>query len=313
MHDMKRPNRRETLACGAAASLLSVMPSLADDAKASGNDQPHIATNMYPWLTFARRNQEAFEPHSDQLLGRIAETGIAGYEPIINSADEVAGLAPLLRKHSLQMDSIYVNSVLHDAPRVQGSTEKVMRIAEKAKELGTKIIVTNPSPIRWGGNEDKSDAQLRLQARSLDTLGAALRKLDITLAYHNHDAELRQGGREFHHMLTATDQENVKFCLDAHWIYRGCGNSELAVFDALHHYQARIVELHLRQSENGVWTEAFSMTGDIDYTRLLRYLTEHSITPHLVLEQAVEEASPRELTAVDAHRASRTNLHEAVG
>jgi len=48
----------------------------------------------------------------------------------------------------------------------------------------------------------------------------------------NRDAELRQGGREFHHMLTATNPDDVKLCLDAHWIYRGCGDSQVAVFDA---------------------------------------------------------------------------------
>ncbi len=53
------------------------------------------------------------------------------------------------------------------------------------KKLGTSIVVTNPSAIRWGGPEDKTDAQLRLQAPSLDQPGAELRKLDMTLAYHN--------------------------------------------------------------------------------------------------------------------------------
>jgi len=33
-------------------------------------------------------------------------------------------------------------------------------------------------------------------------------------------------------MLTATNPDDVKLCLDAHWIYRGCGDSQVAVFDA---------------------------------------------------------------------------------
>jgi inosose dehydratase len=132
------------------------------------------------------------------------------------------------------------------------------------------------------------------------------------LAYHNHDAELRQGGREFHHMLTATDPANVKFCLDAHWIFRGCGDSEVAVFDALTHYHQRVVELHLRQSADAVWTEAFSMKGDIDYARMFRFLTKQNIAPHFVLEQAVEASSPNELSAVEAHRQGLANLRRAL-
>ena len=222
------------------------------------------------------------------------------------------GLGKRLKKHGLAMNSIYVNSTLHDAAKAEQSVREVVEIATTAKQLGTKIVVTNPSPIRWGGPEDKNDAQLRLQARTLNRLGAQLRELGVTLAYHNHDAELRQGGREFHHMLTATDPANVKLCLDAHWIFRGCGDSEVAVFDALEHYHNRIVELHLRQSTGGIWTEDFRMQGDIDYNRLFAFLQRQKITPHLVLEQAVEEQSPDQLSVVEAHRLSHANVKPIV-
>lgn len=304
--------RRQILATLGGASLLPLMAQLTEAEERSSGRQTHIATNTYPWLTFARRAKQEFKPHTDQLLGNIASAGIRGYEPIIVSADEFLGLDQRLNRHGLEMRSIYVNSVLHDPAKVDESTEGVLRIAIEARKLGVSIIVTNPSPIRWGGTEDKTDAQLRLQAKSLDALGAQLGELGMILAYHNHDAELRQGGREFHHMLTATDPDNVKFCLDAHWVYRGCGNSEVAVFDSLAHYHDRIVELHLRQSKAGVWTETFSMKGDIDYTRLLDFLATQSTQPHLVLEQAVEEESPNKLNVVDAHRQSHANLQEAV-
>lgn len=303
-------SRRKTLRIG-VASLAA--PLLASFASASDAEiAPHIATNTYPWRTFAKRAGHRYERHTDELLGQIAATGITGYEPIVEAPAELDGLGERLKDHGLQMRSIYVNSVLHDKTRVDESMASVITIAKQAKELGTRIVVTNPSPIRWGGTEDKTDVQLRLQAQSLDALGQELRRLGVTLAYHNHDAELRQGGREFHHMLTATDSMNVKFCLDAHWVYRGCGDSEVAVFDALEHYHDRIVELHLRQSNRGVWTESFAMTGDVDYRRLFDYLVDRSIRPHLVLEQAVEQGTPNEHSVVDAHRNSQRNLRQAI-
>ncbi|MCR9294108.1 MAG: sugar phosphate isomerase/epimerase [bacterium] len=267
-----------------------------------------IATNTYPWETFARRNNENIELHTDHLLSDIASTGIRGYEPNIRSLTDFDGLQQRLSKHGLEMPSIYVNSVLHDASQSAQSMEQVLAIAERAVALGTTILVTNPSPIRWGGDEDKSDAQLQHQAKSLDVLGEKLRALGVTLAYHNHDSELRQGAREFHHMLTATSPQNVRFCLDAHWIYRGCGNSQLALFDAVEHYADRIVELHLRQSRGGVWTESFTMEGDIDYPRLFDVLRTRGIQTHLVLEQAVEAGSPSTLGVVEAHRVGNANL-----
>lgn len=270
----------------------------------------HLATNTYPWSTFARRRGEKLIPHSNQLLAEIAACGLSGYEPIINSSDEFEGLGERLASHNLEMRSLYVNSTLHDSTLSEESIGEVLAIASAAKKLGTAIFVTNPAPIQWGGKEDKTDSQLRFQAGALDELGEALRAIGITLAYHNHDSELRNGAREFHHMLTATRSENVKFCLDAHWIFRGCGNSEVAVFDVLKRYQDRIVELHLRQSQNGIWDEAFSLSGDINYGRLIKFLHEAKIHPHLVLEQSVEKESANTKSVVVAHREGRDALFD---
>ena len=276
--------------------------------KAVAAEKIHIATNTYPWGQFAKRRGEKFPLHTDASLAAIAATGLQGYEPVFLDAKEFDGLGARLNAHGLEMRSLYVNSTLHEADQADASIDSVLAIANEAAKLGTKIIVTNPSPIRWGGPENKTDAQLKVQAKALDRLGAELRKLGLMLAYHNHDIELRLGAREFHHMLTGTSPDNVKFCLDAHWVYRGCGNSVIALMDALAHYHDRVVELHLRQSEGGVWTEVFKMTGDIDYTRVFNYLAARNNQPHLVLEQAVESGSPNTTTVQAAHRQGRANL-----
>lgn len=277
-------------------------------AEAAWGQPIHVATNTYPWSTFAGRSGTPLPVHSDALLEQIAGTGIQGYEPIIQDPAEFSGLGDRLAQRGLKMTSIYVNSTLHDPGQAEPSCERVLAIARAAKPLGVRMLVTNPSPIRWGGPEDKDDQQLRFQARTLDRLGARVRELGLILAYHNHDAELRQGAREFHHMLTATDPEHVKLCFDAHWVYRGCGDSEVAVFDALQHYHPRIVELHLRQSRRGVWNEVFEAEGDIDYVRMFTFLSDHNNLPHLVLEQAVEAKSDQQHNAAEAHRQGLQNL-----
>ncbi|MDP2897583.1 MAG: sugar phosphate isomerase/epimerase, partial [bacterium] len=237
----------------------------------------------------------------DSGLREVAASGMDGYEPLVSAPGEIDRLGPLLKKHGLEMRSLYVNSTLHEAGRADKSIEEVLAIAEKAKGVGTRIIVTNPSPIRWGGPEDKDDAQLETQAAALDKLGAQLKARGLTLAYHNHDSELRQAAREFHHMMLGTDPKHVTLCLDAHWIYRGSGNSSVALFDVLKLYGSRVGELHLRQSVNNVWSEAFG-EGDIDYRRLAVFLQRIGVSPHLVLEQAVEQSTPKTMSAVEAHR-----------
>jgi inosose dehydratase len=290
-------DRRGFLAAAAAATLAGSV------SEAAGADRPpDVSTNTYPWGTFASRDGRPFDQRSDETLAAIAEAGFTGYEPAFTTAAELDGLGPRLQAHGLRMPSLYVNSTLHDEARADASIADVLAIARRAAALGVRTVVTNPSPIRWGGPENKTDAQIRSQAVALDRLGAQLRALGIALAYHNHDIELRLGAREFHHMLTATDPAHVGFCLDAHWIFRGCGDSQVALFDVLERYGDRVVELHLRQSKDGVWTEAFTAEGDIDYARLAGWLRRRRIRPRLTLEQAVEAKTPKTTDAVTAHR-----------
>ena len=177
------------------------------------------------------RDGGTFTVHSDDALATIASAGFSGYEPAVNDVKEFDGLGARLKAHALDMRSLYVNSSLHDQSAAAGSIDQVLAIARRAVESAH----ASSSPIRRRfdgvGPENKTDAQIRSQAIALDRLGRELRALGMTLAYHNHDAELRLGAREFHHMLTATDPANVKFCLDAHWVFRGCGDSQVALFD----------------------------------------------------------------------------------
>ncbi|UHG92831.1 sugar phosphate isomerase/epimerase family protein [Spirosoma oryzicola] len=260
-----------------------------------------IACNSYSWLTFYERQGKTWMANPDASLAELAQSGITAYEPSINAAEEVTRLIPLLRKYKLSMHSLYVNSTLHKADEAQQSIDSVLAIADAAKSAGTTIFVTNPSPIQWGSNDDKTDAQLTEQAKNLDRLGAELRKRGITLAYHTHAPEHRQGAREFHHMLLASDPKNVSLCLDAHWVYRGSGNSQVALFDVVKLYGKRIVELHIRQSKNGVWQETFG-SGDIDYQRLAADLETLNVRPNLVLEQCLENESPNTMQALNAHK-----------
>lgn len=269
----------------------------------------HLACNQYSWLVFYQREGLDFNQSLDTGLADVAASGLDGFEPGINSPDDIDRLAPLLKKHGLEMRSLYVNSTLHDTSQTDKSIEEILAIAKKARQIGTQIIVTNPSPIRWGGPENKNDTQLEVQAKALDTLGAKVKSMGLRLAYHNHDIELRNAAREFHHAMLGTDPVNVTLCLDAHWVYRGSGNSAVALFDILKLYGPRITELHLRQSAAGIWSETFS-DGDIDYRALAKYLLTIGVKPLLVLEQAVESGTPKTMKPLDAFRKSSQYARE---
>lgn len=258
-----------------------------------------IACQQYTWFTFWRRENKEWEKNLDASFSALLQSGLEGYEPSFRDVPHVRALEQALGQKKVWASSMYVNSLLHEEDQKDKSIADALVIAREAKKMGVRIVVTNPSPIQWGQPIDKNDRQLKVQAKALDYLGAELRKLGMTLAYHTHDMEMRQGAREFHHMLLNTDPKNVSLCLDAHWIYRGAGNSQVALFDVVKLYGDRIVELHLRQSQDGTWTEVFG-EGDIDYGRLAEELLRRKLRPHLVLEQAVEKGTPHTMDAVAA-------------
>jgi inosose dehydratase len=269
----------------------------------------HLACNQYPWTVFYQREGLDFNASLDKGLGEVAASGMDGFEPLVTGIQQIDELEPLLKKHNLQMRSLYVNSVLHDAAGADKSIDEVVAIAEKAKRIGARIIVTNPSPIRWGGPENKDDAQLKVQAEAMEKLGRRLVGMGLKLAYHNHDIELRNAAREFHHTMVGTDPKYVTLCLDAHWIYRGAGNSAVALFDVLKLYGSRVSELHIRQSVGNIWSETLG-DGDIDYPALAKYLQGIGIRPHLVIEQAVEQGTPKTMGTVEAFRKSSQYARE---
>jgi inosose dehydratase len=287
-------------ACAIAPSWLQATPR---------TDAARIGCQQYTWFNYYQREEKDWFADYDASFSAFRSAGLSGYEPALGTLAEVERLAPHLASHDVWMSSLYVGSTLHLPDVVEDNIAKALEIAMAAKALGARIVVTNPSPIAWGSQENKNDAQLALQANALDRLGAALRAEGLTLAYHTHDPEFRAGAREFHHMLLGTDPLNVKLCLDVHWVYRGAGNSQVALFDIVRLYGDRIVELHIRQSQNTVWSETFD-DGDIDYRRLVAELQDRDVKPLLILEQAVEKGTPRSMTAVTANSRSLTYAAE---
>ncbi len=290
-------SRRRFVQSAAALGASAVAPSWLHATPPS--DASRIGCQQYTWFNFYQRDDKDWFADYDASFTAFRSSGLAGFEPAFGSLAEVERLAPFLASHRIWMSSLYVGSTLHLPDVVEANIAQALEIAVAAKSLGARIVVSNPSPIAWGSQENKNDAQLTLQANALDRLGAALRAEGLTLAYHTHDPELRAGAREFHHMMLGTDPEHVKLCLDAHWVYRGAGNSQVALFDIVRLYGDRIVELHLRQSHNTVWSETFG-DGDIDYRRLVSVLQDRSIKPLLILEQAAETGTPRTMSTVAA-------------
>ena len=163
-------NRRNFLAFIPAISIASTAL-----AKRSYHHLP-ISCNSYNWITFYNRAHKKWGDTLEQNFSEFVKTGIKAYEPNIESPAMAQQLIPVLNKYGIALPSIYVNSVLHEKEAIKTSINAIIAIADVVKNYGTKIIVTNPSPIKWGSNELKNDTQLNLQAQAMETLGKELRQ-----------------------------------------------------------------------------------------------------------------------------------------
>ena len=264
-----------------------------------------FASNVYGWTQLAERQGLAFTPA--WAMGEAKAAGLNGWEHAFNTAEEVAGVAAAAAAAGLEMPSAYVGGVLHDPARAESEIARMVGIVRRLGAAGTRTIVTNPDPIRWGGPENKSDAELAFQGRMLQRLGEAVAAVGGRLLYHSHAPEMRAGAREFHHMMLATDPSAVGLCLDVNWVWRGAERSQVALFDIVTLYAPRIEELHLRQSRDDVWTETVG-DGDIDFTALGQHLAARGAKALLVLEHVYEDGTPTTLDNVEAHRMSREYL-----
>jgi inosose dehydratase len=300
-------NRREFLSSAGVAAAAAVLYRGTTVPAAAPAEKLHVAINQWSIGAIRRRDpQNAALSFDDELAG-LAAAGIDGLEPGLNSAAQVDGLVTQLAKHQLSLRSIYTGSSLVDPDGLAREQERIIGLAKRGKEAGAKVIVTNPNPLP--NRQGKSDEQLKTQAAALNRLGHELAALGLILAYHNHDVELQYAAREFHHMMLGTDPQALALCLDAHWVYRGAGHSQVALFDVVQLYGARVAALHLRQSIDQVWSEAFG-PGDIDYPALVQRLQQAGAKPVVVLEQGPEAATPQTLDVAEVHRRSARYARE---
>lgn len=262
-----------------------------------------IGSQSFPWWQHYNRMGKDVAEHLDETLAQVKAAGLQAWEGGFTTEEQALQLRDLLKKHDLVMPSMYVGGRFHEGD-IAGIIKSRMLLAGWAhKYLGTKVIVCNPEPDSKEKNP-KTDAQLRKQAESVNELARQLAAIGMKFAYHTHAPEMRCGAREFHHTLLGTDPALVGLCLDTHWIYRGCENSQVALEDITMLYGSRIASLHVRQSQKGIWTE-YLQEGDIDFRPVAACLKAHKFSGPIIIETAFEEGTPHLLTMTESHRRSR--------
>ncbi|MHB1036505.1 MAG: sugar phosphate isomerase/epimerase family protein [Pirellulales bacterium] len=188
-------------------------------------------------------------------------------------------LAEMLAKHKLSMPIAYTGGNMHVQQEADKAIESIVRQATLGAAHGLKIVAMNPDVLP----REKTDEELVIQAKNLNRLGGALRAIGVRLAIHQHSPEMRSKAREWYHILRNTDSDKVFFCLDLDWVFRGKQDPYQLLQDA----GKRVIDLHLRSSKQGVWSEELG-DGEIDYHRVKTILDKLGYQGYYTVELAYE-------------------------
>jgi inosose dehydratase len=268
----------------AGATLLSRRLLLGGNEASAAHYAPKLSVEVYIWIQHLASEKKTLAEGVDEVLASFHG---AGYRRVELNQDffkpelRETTLA-LLAKYNLAPETIYAGTTMHEAAAAEKSVKEVVELARLLKPHGTRVIVTNPSPKP--GQARKTDEELETQAKYVDQLGAELYQQGMKLALHHHTPELVDNAREWRHLLQHTNPRRVYCCVDVHWAYRG--GQEVMTF--LRETGDRLVELHLRNSKQGVWMEDFG-PGDINYKKVADYLRGIGFKGYLVVELAYEK------------------------
>jgi len=282
-----RQTRREMLSGVsklAGATLLSRRLLLGGNEASAAHYAPKLSVEVYIWIQRLASEKKTLAEGVAEVLASFHG---AGYRRVELNQDffkpELRETTfALLAKYNLAPETIYAGTTMHEAAVAEKSVKEAVELARLLKPHGTRVIVTNPSPKP--GQARKTDEELDTQANYVNQLGAELHQQGMKLALHHHTPELVDNAREWRHLLAHTNPRRVYCCVDVHWAYRG--GQEVVTF--IRETGDRLVELHLRNSKQGVWAEDFG-PGDLDYQKVADYLRGIGFKGYLVVELAYEK------------------------
>jgi inosose dehydratase len=294
-------SRRDFLFTSATAlAATAVLPSAfcaESSAQADGTTKATlVGSNVYGWTQYAERDHKAFDV--GEVISALRDTGYDYLESFLdlNRPEENGRFADQLRAKGLQPVSMYTGARLHEEKTAQETIDKVLAAAKVARQAGFVVISCNADPI----GREKTDAELKTQSKALSDLGAALNGIGMRLGVHQHLPEMAKHAREFHAVFGGTKADQVGWCYDVHWVWKG----GVMPLDALHQYGERVVTWHLRQSRDGIWWEDLD-TGDVDYAAVASYAKQHRLARRFSVELAIESGTKITRSVVENHRRSR--------
>ena len=193
----------------------------------------------------------------DDLENILQSMGGIGYDGAeiggrFLDTDEPEYYAEQLAKNGLALPAIHVGGDFLDRESVEWQLEEIGETIQFAKKLGCRYIYLSGS-----FREGKEDADYLHEAGLYSEIGKRCLAEGLTLCYHNHDWEFKNGGRGMGLLLDNIDADLMKLVPDVGWIAAAGANP--AAFIQAH--GDRVEALHFKDFKHGGTPRAFTELG----------------------------------------------------
>jgi len=284
MDKIKTNNRRHFLKSVSLATGSLMAGSYLQQAFASTN-QAAKPVNVYAHLwAYASHYPPDWDctPILDDVFSDLKYAGYAGIEvmePILKHEGGVDRLKQLIAKHHIPVSGTSYYGDMWDKAQQQKILEDLENVLERLHAVrGTMIGLTVGDAKRM-----KTEAELDVQAETLQKLLPICAKNNITPNLHNHTFEVTNNL----HDLKGTMARLPEFKLgpDLNWLIRGGVDPVWFIKE----YGHKMVYMHIRdQDASGKWTEAVG-TGATDFKAIANALKDINYKGNAAVELAFDE------------------------
>lgn len=172
---------------------------------------------------------------TDKQLAMANSAGFSNVELVGNQGLDASQLNALLNKYKLKVSSAHVQL----AALENDFTETV----SFNKAIGNNVVI-----VPWLNVDQRpttADGWIAF-GKKLDQLGARLKKENMTLAYHNHNFEMKKYGKKtaMDLILENSNPSNLKVEFDVAWISRGGQDPA----ELIKKYKNRVFAIHAKDN-----------------------------------------------------------------
>jgi inosose dehydratase len=205
----------------------------------------------------------------------------------------------LIDRRGLKFSAAYYGGSFVDTDYIQLEIQKIQRVLEFLKEMGTQYIVLGGGRVK---SEGVREDDYKILAETLNKIGEEASKIGIKMCYHPHAGTLVERREQIEKICQSTDPNFVYLAPDtAHLTLGDCDPVEF-----FRTYINRIEYIHFKDLRNGKFVELGE--GTVDFPGIYQILRSHHYSSWITVELDATERTPK-----DSAQRSKKYLSDILG